>query len=262
MQGLQRIAKGLLRAGVSLIPARALQRLMYRLVVAKIASLSPIEALRFLFNLDQDLYSLQGQAALNYGNGLHPKHRLTGYHGFFVKHVRAGESVLDIGCGNGALAYSVVTRGGATVTGIDQDARSIESARSFYRDPRLRFVVGDARVSLPEGRYDVVMLSNILEHIEDRVTFLRRVRETVKPERWLVRVPLFERDWRVPLKKEIGVDYRLDRTHFIEYPIEEFHSELRSGGLEVIHSEVRWGEIWVVAESRHSVPGCSPDTSR
>ena len=66
----------------------------------------------------------------------------------------------------------------------------------------------------------------------------------------IIRVPLFERDWRVPLKREIGVDYRLDSTHFIEYTQEGFLEELREAKLKATHVEVRWGEIWSVAAPR------------
>jgi len=61
-------------------------------------------------------------------------------------------------------------------------------------------------------------------------------------------VPLFERDWRVPLKKELGIDYRLDSTHCIEYTQEEYFEELHQAGLKTTNTEFRWGEIWSVVE--------------
>ena len=88
----------------------------------------------------------------------------------------------------------------------------------------------------------------MLEHIEHRVDFLKTILLTVRPERVILRVPLYERDWRVPLKEELGIDYRLDHTHFIEYTRETFLNELGEADLKVIHMEVRWGEIWCVAE--------------
>jgi hypothetical protein len=36
----------------------------------------------------------------------------------------------------------------------------------------------------------------------------------------------------VPLKKEIGADYRLDQTHYIEYTLEELRQEMDEAGLE------------------------------
>jgi len=166
---------------------------------------------------------------------------------FFVERVNGDESVLDIGCGNGAVAYDIVTKKGAAVLGIDLNAENIVFAQTRYNHPNLRFIEGDALKNLPEGTFDVVILSNVLEHIQDRVGFLRRVGDQINPRRYLIRVPLFQRDWRVPLKKELGIDYRLDPSHYVEYSQEEFFDELTQAGFAVTHYEVRWGEIWAEA---------------
>jgi SAM-dependent methyltransferase len=205
--------------------------------------------LRLLLRLDNLLYRYTSVAAVRYGAGLHPKHRLTAYHDFFARHIAAEERVLDIGCGNGVVDFDVVTRTGAHVTGVDRDAAAIAQAQTRYRHPRLRFRVGEAWAAAEGETFDVVVLSNVLEHLEGRVDFLRRIRERIRPRRLLVRVPLFERDWRVPLKAELGVDHRLDPTHHTEYREEEFREELRLGGFEVVQAEIRWGEIWAVCRA-------------
>lgn len=72
---------------------------------------------------------------------------------------------------------------------------------------------------------------------------------TAKPARWLIRVPTYERDWRVPLMDQLGCECRLDATHETEYTRESFHEELSQAGLAIIHEEYRWGEIWAEARS-------------
>jgi hypothetical protein len=42
----------------------------------------------------------------------------------------------------------------------------------------------------------------------------------------------------------LGLDYRLDPTHRIEYTQESFAEEIQQAGLEIAHQEVRWSEIW------------------
>lgn len=207
--------------------------------------------LRQLLRLDSRLYAVISRVAVWYGDGLHPKHRLTSYHDFFVGNIRAGERVLDIGCGNGAVDYDLAVRGGAWVTGVDWDPRAVAEARRCYVHERLRFVQGDALDAIGGECFDVVVLSNVLEHMDDRVEFLRAVREKVAPNRVLVRVPLFDRDWRVPLKREVGVEWRLDATHRVEYTQTELLTEMREAGFDVEHLEVRWGEIWAVSTPRH-----------
>lgn len=202
--------------------------------------------LRQLLRLDGWLYGAISRVAVWYGGGAHPKHRLTGYHEFFIQNIRAGERVLDIGCGNGLVDYHIVRATGARVKGLDRDRSAVTYARRYYRDERLTFAEGDALDAAVEGEFDVVILSNVLEHLEGRIDFLRSIRGRVRPSRLLIRVPLFERDWRVPMKAELHVDYLLDPTHFVEHTQEGWFEEFTRAGVEVREFEVRWGELWVV----------------
>jgi 2-polyprenyl-3-methyl-5-hydroxy-6-metoxy-1,4-benzoquinol methylase len=228
------------------LPLALLEKTILHLVKSRANDLPPDEALRFLFRLDNALYGWQGEYAIRYGSGTHTKHRHTNYHDFFVARIHTGEHVLDIGCGMGAVAHAVAERSGASVTGIDILEKSIAYARQHYAHPKITYVAGDVLKGLPEtsSPVDVVILSNVLEHLPDRANFLRRVQNVVKPSRMLIRVPLFERDWRVPLKKELGVEWRLDDTHETEYTIESYQAEMAEAGMNIRHLEVHWGEIW------------------
>jgi glycosyltransferase involved in cell wall biosynthesis/SAM-dependent methyltransferase len=213
-------------------------------IEAWLADKSPAEALRLLCTLDQRLYALQGAQSVAYDNGVHTKHRHTRYHDFFVKRLRPGERVLDIGCGNGFLARDMADKGGALVTGIDHAPENIRIARERFAHPRVTYIHGNALTDLPAGEYETVVLSNVLEHLPERAAFLRGVQAALRPERYLIRVPLFERDWRVPLKKELGLEWRLDPTHETEYTPETFNYETAEAGLTVTHMEIHWSEIW------------------
>lgn len=220
-----------------------LQELLVTIATRRAKDLSPADGLRFLLSLEAALYPMQGQLAIAYGSGIHTKHRHI-HHDFFVSRISEGEKVLDLGCSNGVLDYDIAHRAGAYITGLDLNAANIAVARERYAHSRVEYRVGDARYDLPQGPFDVVILSNLLEHLGDRSAFLRRVQEVVRPSRFLIRVPLFERDWRVPLKKELGVEWRLDPTHETEYTLESFDEEMTASRLRIKHREVRWGEIW------------------
>lgn len=214
------------------------------------SALSPEDALRFLLMLDNKLYGLEGQASVRYGNGLHTKHRHIKYHDFFVQRIESGSRVLDVGCGNGALAYDIATQvAGVSVYGIDIVPTNVECARRVYAAENIEYVCGDALVELPEQTFEVIVLSNVLEHIEKRVDFLRGLQRKYQPNKFLIRVPMFERDWRIPLQAELGMDYRLDATHFIEYRQEEFRQELTQAGLRIMYAQINWGEIWAEASA-------------
>ena len=220
--------------------------LLVHFVHSFIREKAPDDALKFLFDLDEKLYALQGKMSVAYGDGVHTKHRHIKYHDFFTERISKGEAVLDVGCGHGALAYSIATETGAHVTGIDLSEHNIRMARERHAHTLVNYLQGDALQDLPGGHYDVVVLSNVLEHIEERVAFLDGLMKRATPLRLLVRVPMFERDWRVPLKKELGVEWRLDKTHFTEYTIESFVKEVAAAGLKICDQELRWGELWCV----------------
>ena len=94
---------------------------------------------------------------------------------------------------------------GRSVVGVDHDPSHLAFARAHFADERLEFRGGDVIDGIPAGHFDVVVLSNVLEHLDPRVEFLARVVESATPRCVLLRVPLYERDWTVPLKAEVGL---------------------------------------------------------
>ncbi len=63
----------------------------------------------------------------------------------------------------------------------------------------------------------------------------------------LIRVPSVERDWLVPLRRELGLFFYSDHTHETEYTPEQLREELADAGLELAELVQRWGELWAVA---------------
>lgn len=221
-----------------------LRKIVRRAFYILVKSIPPKKGLRILLKLDNNLYKIQSVLAVRYGGGVHTKHVHTNYHRFFSLRIRPGEKVLDLGCGHGALAVDVAKATNAKIVGIDLSRENIFAARRLHSHPNVRYIVGDITKDLIQESFDVVILSNVLEHISDRPDFLRHICTSIRPRRVLVRVPLFERDWRVPLKRDLGVEWRLDPTHETEYTLESFEREIREAGFSISYQEVRWGEIW------------------
>ncbi len=174
--------------------------------------------------------------------GIHPKHRLTRYHDFFLDHISANQSVLDVGCGAGYLAYDIASKS-VSITGIDINPVSIKHARRNSL-PNIKFIVGDATVYTFPNTFDVLVLSNVLEHIQNRPEFLKKLKHLAP--KILIRVPMIDRDWTVPLKKEMNLEYCLDPTHEIEYTESIFRQEMAAAKLCVQELSIRWGEIYAV----------------
>jgi SAM-dependent methyltransferase len=214
----------------------------------------PDTALRLLFEIDKRIYREEGFLAIRYDGGVHTKHRHIAYHTYFTERVRPGERVLDVGCGNGLLSMQVAAAG-AHVTAMEQHADIVADAKKRHSHERVTFLTGDVLYDLPEEPFDTIILSNILEHIEERVEFLEMLTKRYTPGRFLMRVPRYDRDWRVPLKDEMGVDYFLDPTHYTEYTPEAFERELEQAGLHIVSGETRWGEIWAEVARKETTAG-------
>lgn len=236
---------GLLSAIWRIFPTGLRRGLITGLLVLESRGSKPADALRRLFMLQDKLDWIINERAMAYGGNVHPKHRLMRYHDFFVDRIAAGSRVLDIGCGYGAVARSIVTRvPDSTVVGVELDQGRLSQARAGEVPANLSFVEADARCNLPPGPWDVVVLSNILEHIEDRVGFLRDILRQAAPQKILLRVPLFERDWKLPLRRELGIGYFSDAEHFIEHRLDELRDEVLAAGLKPVETIALWGEIW------------------
>lgn len=220
------------------------RRRLLQVVFDATAAQPPAVAMRWLLEADSDLTVVINRTAMLYGGGVHAKHRLIRYHDFFVERIGKEDRVLDVGCGYGAVAHSIATRSGAHVTGIDLERKNILMARDRFPHPRLKFVEGDALIALPQERFDVIVLSNVLEHIEERIAFVRTLVAAIRPSRVLIRVPMADRDWRVPLREELGLFPYSDLGHFTEYTLGSFRTEMTEAGLEIVHVQVNWGELW------------------
>ena len=103
---------------------------------------------------------------------------------------------------------------------------------------------------MPAGDWDVVILSNVLEHIDERVIFLKALSLNTRAKRYLIRVPMFERNWQMALRRELGIDFRSDLDHRIEHTTREFREEIFQSGLDFVEMQTLWGEIWADCRSK------------
>jgi 2-polyprenyl-3-methyl-5-hydroxy-6-metoxy-1,4-benzoquinol methylase len=95
--------------------------------------------------------------------------------------------ILDLGCGRGWLAPLLSAFG--SVTGVDFSPEGIAMARREY-GPHAEFLPADpadATLGLPpERRFDVVVSSEVIEHVEDQGRYVDLVLRLLKPGGWLL----------------------------------------------------------------------------
>ena len=94
-----------------------------------------------------------------------------------------GGRVLDIGCGTGFLLEQLAGRGFSGV-GVDLSPESVEIAQARLAElgaaDRLRAEVGSA-YEPPDGPFDLVTITDVLEHLEDPRACLTAARERLAP---------------------------------------------------------------------------------
>jgi len=100
----------------------------------------------------------------------------------FAAQYAAGARVLDLGCGAGYGSEFLRKAGASVVIGIDVDPRNIRYATRHY--PAARFREADAG-NLPSnlGSFDLIVASNVLEHLENVEPALDTMRDMLAPSR-------------------------------------------------------------------------------
>ena len=95
----------------------------------------------------------------------------------------SARSVLDIGCGTGRGVSIPLAAAGYTVTGVDPHGPSIETGRSL--SSAVSFVHGTL-LDVHARRFDAVILSEVLEHLEDPERLLAQAVARVAPRGVLI----------------------------------------------------------------------------
>ena len=209
------------------------------------------KGLRNLFLIKDKLDWVINERALKYGSGIHPKHYLINYHNFFATRIKDGSTILDVGCGNGIVALSIAKElTNSYITGIDINEKNVFVANELLGKTKLNnvnFIHGDIN-NQKNIKADFVILSNILEHIENRTKFLKNIQRISGSKTLLIRVPNFERDWQMAMRKKLGIYYFSDIDHKIEHTVEELKNDLANTGFKISEIITIWGEIWAKCE--------------
>ena len=152
----------------------------------------------------------------------------------------SGLSVLDIGCGGG-LVCEPLTRLGASVTGIDPAAETIEAAKAHARASSLdiEYQATTAEDIAAKGQsYDVVLLLEVVEHVPDVPAFLKAVAPLVRPDGIMI-LSTLNRTLKAYALAIVGAEYILRwlpiGTHQWERFVrpEELASALSATGLKL-----------------------------
>jgi ubiquinone/menaquinone biosynthesis C-methylase UbiE len=105
--------------------------------------------------------------------------------GYLLPYLHAGQDLLDVGCGPGAITLDLATRvAPGRVIGIDAAADVIavaEQARAEAGATSVSFAQGDVyALDFDDGSFDVVHAHQVLQHLSDPIAALREMHRVLR----------------------------------------------------------------------------------
>ena len=158
--------------------------------------------------------------------------------------LRPGDRVLDVGSGFGRHVFECARRG-AHVVALDHAADEVIGTRDtlaamidageISRDTLIGVSRGDAtRLPFPDAMFDVVITSEVLEHIQDDVAAIAEMVRVLAPGgRFAATVPAWLPE---TINWKLSDEYHAPKSvggHVRIYSRTELRAKLRSAGLDV-----------------------------
>lgn len=157
------------------------------------------------------------------------------------KLVNPKELVLDIGCSSGNFGAQLIADKNCIVDGIDIDEADVRIAKNKLRKALVLNIETDKTNELTE-KYDVVLMMDVIEHLVDPISSLKKIRKLLKPNGRLI--------FSVPNMAHVSVrldlllgkfEYRqiglLDFTHLHFYTQDTLTKTLNNAGYVITNTK-------------------------
>jgi SAM-dependent methyltransferase len=148
-------------------------------------------------------------------------------------------SICEIGCGAGGILAELqkILPQHTSFTGYDISPQA-HALSAQFSNPRCQFILGDAFADA--SKYDLVLVMDVIEHVEDYFSFLRHTKE--------------KGDWKlyhIPLESYVvgvlrGFNYWDTLGHLHLFTIETAHRALQHTGHRVVD--------WIFTDGAISIP--------
>jgi len=165
---------------------------------------------------------------------------------FILSNINGNDIVLDLGCNLGDISFFISEKA-KEVVGIDYNKNAIEIAKKRYIKNNLTFIYGEAFEFLNSNnkKFDILILSHILEHLDNPQEFLLRFKDYFKFI--YIEVPDFDKSYLNYYRKDLKLKLIYsDNDHVSEFDRDELKSLLRICHIDVIKEEYRFGvqKLW------------------
>jgi len=161
---------------------------------------------------------------------------------FFDKN-KLNLSVLDLGCGDGALLMFLYHKGylknAKRIVGVDLSLERLKRIRS-QKILSIQLICSDACSvkQLDDNSFDYIFNTQVIEHVPDDKVLLVEIRRLLKKNGILYISSVVKRRYGWYVHRNNG-RWVLDPTHVREYSSEkEFVSRVRSAGFKILESKI------------------------
>lgn len=174
-------------------------------------------------------------------NGPSARHRIRLIFKLIKKHNLHG-TILDIGCGEGNFLKKMGSEYNE-LYGIDISKAALDNISPVVKD-NITFLIGDIskRDSLPPMKFDVIICSEVLEHIENDAVAIENLNELLNSSGYLIVT--------VPYKHKYWTKHDEFSGHFRRYEFDEIINKLKTNGFSIIE-DFSWG--WPLFNIYHHV---------
>ncbi|QQS32199.1 MAG: class I SAM-dependent methyltransferase [Acidobacteriota bacterium] len=210
--------------------------LVYR---AKLLPLARKGKLKLFLDLEWIFERLAHEASYEfYPSDEHPMRRQGVEH--ILQFIEPDHVVLDLGCSRGEITSKVAEKA-RRVVGVDHSEQAIQIARRFSKE-NLEYFVGDADEFLAKSDepFDVLILSHILEHLDDPKGLLLHYKDRF---RFIyIEVPDIEKTIFNKMRIELGSPLvYTDADHIWEFDRAEMKRMIAECALSIRNEDFRFG---------------------
>lgn len=172
--------------------------------------------------------------------------------------IRAGDAVLDAGCGHLRISIALTRLvPGVRLTGVDLTQSLLDEGARLLQElhyPPMELVRADlAKVPFEDARFDKVVSARVFQYVSDPVAACRELYRVLKPGgRFVLSVPN-----RLNPLKRLGYKGRLHAPAELAHWLSEAgFGEVRSGSACFVPGQLGrgWDSAWLAAESVAGLP--------
>lgn len=162
---------------------------------------------------------------------------------FLRKHLKLSDRVLDIGCKEGKLIAGIAPFV-SSVLAIDLDEKALSKARRNFSEKNIEFkaVSGFEFLENSTEKFDVVLLSHVLEHVDEPEKLLHLAGQVARQV--YVEVPDFDRTFLNQYRLKANSQFLYSEIdHIFEFTRNDMEEMIARNGLRVVDREFVFGNM-------------------